>query len=239
MENAGYTTLTRQSGLLREMQVVANNIANTATTGYRQEGLIFSEHVARMEEGPSLSMAKANVRNTSMIQGAITQTGGTLDFAVEGDGFFLIETPAGERLTRAGSFSISAEGDMVTNDGYRVLDAGGAPVFIPPDASNLNVSPDGTVSHDGRPLAQIGLVQPVDRVGLIREDGVMFRSEAGYEPSENGRILQGFLEGANVDPIGQMARMIEIQRAYEMGQSFLDSEDKRIRSAVQTFIQSR
>lgn len=239
MENAGYTTLTRQSGLLREMQVVANNIANAATTGFRQEGLIFSEHVARVDGAPSLSMAKADARNTSMIQGALTQTGGLLDFAIEGDGFFLIETPAGERLTRAGSFSVSADGDMVTNDGYRVLDAGGAPVFVPPDAANLNVSPDGTISDDGRPLAQLGLVQPLDRVGLIREDGVMFRSDAGYEPAIQGRILQGFLEGANVDPIGQMARMIEIQRAYEMGQSFLDSEDKRIRSAVQTFIQNR
>ncbi len=239
MENAGYTTLTRQSGLMREMQVVANNIANAATTGYRQEGLIFAEHITRMEDGPSLSMATANVRNTSMLQGAITQTGGTLDFAVEGDGFFLIETPAGERLTRAGSFSVSAEGDMVTNDGYRVLDAGGAPVFIPPDATNLAVSPDGTISDDGRPLAQMGLVQPLDRIGLIREDGVMFRSDAGYEPAPNGRILQGFLEGANVDPIGQVARMIEIQRAYEMGQSFLESENKRIRTAMQTFIQTR
>ncbi|WP_324753303.1 flagellar hook-basal body complex protein [Roseovarius sp. Pro17] len=239
MENAGYTTLTRQTGLMREMQVVANNIANAATTGYRQEGLIFAEHIIRMEDGPSLSMATANVRNTSMLQGAITQTGGTLDFAVEGDGFFLIETPAGERLTRAGSFSVSAEGDMVTNDGYRVLDAGGAPVFIPPDAANLAVSPDGTISDDGRPLAQMGLVQPLDRIGLIREDGVMFRSDAGYEPAPNGRILQGFLEGANVDPIGQVARMIEIQRAYEMGQSFLESENKRIRTAMQTFIQSR
>lgn len=239
MENAGYTTLTRQTGLMREMQVVANNIANAATTGFRQEGLVFSEHVTRMEDGPSLSMATANVRNTSMLQGGLTQTGGTLDFAIEGDGFFLIETPAGERLTRAGSFSVSAEGDMVTNDGFRVLDAGGAPVFVPPDATSLAVSPDGTVSDDGRPLAQIGLVQPIDRVGLVREDGVMFRSEAGFEPVEGGRILQGFLERANVDPIGQMARMIEIQRAYEMGQSFLENENKRIRTAIQTFIQTR
>jgi flagellar basal-body rod protein FlgF len=239
MENAGYTTLTRQSGLMREMQVVANNIANAATTGFRQEGLVFAEHITRMADGPSLSMATANVRNTSMLQGALTQTGGTLDFAIEGDGFFLIETPGGERLTRAGSFSVSAEGDMVTNDGFRVLDAGGAPVFIPPDAASLAVSPDGTISDDGRPLAQIGLVQPLDRVGLIREGGVMFRSEAGYESAQDGRILQGFLEGANVDPIGQMARMIEIQRAYEMGQSFLESEDKRMRTAMQTFIQSR
>lgn len=239
MENAGYTTLTRQSGLMREMQVVANNIANAATTGFRQEGLVFAEHVKRTGDGASLSMATANVRHTSMLQGALTQTGGTLDFAIEGDGFFLIETPQGERLTRSGSFSVSGEGDLVTNDGFRVLDAGGAPIFIPPDATDLSVSSDGTMSSDGRPLAQIGLVTPLDTVGLIREDGVMFRSEAGFDPVLDGRVLQGFLEGANVDPISQMARMIEIQRAYEMGQNFLESENKRIRTAMQTFIQSR
>lgn len=239
METSGYTTLTRQSGLMHEMQVVANNIANATTTGFRQEGLVFSEHVKRTGNGPSVSMATANVHHTSMLQGALTQTGGTLDFAIEGNGFFLIETPQGERLTRAGSFSVSAYGDLVTNDGFRVLDAGGAPVFIPPDATALNVSSDGTISADGRPLAQIGLVAPLDTVGLIREDGVMFRSEAGFDPVLDGRILQGFLEGANVDPISQMARMIEIQRAYEMGQSFLETENKRIRTAMQTFIQSR
>jgi flagellar basal-body rod protein FlgF len=224
---------------MHEMQVVANNIANAATTGFRQEGLVFSEHVKRTGSGPSVSMATANVYHTSALQGALTQTAGTLDFAIEGDGFFLIETPQGERLTRAGGFSVSAEGDLVNNDGFRVLDAGGAPIFIPPDAADLNVSIDGTISSNGRPLAQIGLVMPLDTVGMIREDGVMFRSEAGYDPVLDGRILQGFLEGANVDPISQMARMIEIQRAYEMGQSFLETEDKRLRTAMQTFIQSR
>lgn len=236
MDNAGYTTLTRQSGLMREMSVVANNIANMATTGYRQEGLIFSEHVKRVPNGPSLSMATANVRNTSMLQGALTQTGGRFDLAVEGPGFFMVETPQGERLTRAGSFTPNAEGDLVTADGFRVLDAGGAPVFVPPDASDLAVSADGTVSSQGRPLAQIGLFQPVDPVQMTREDGVMFRSDGGVEPAETGRILQGFLEGSNVDPISQIARMIEVQRAYEMGQKFLDSEDERIRGAVKTFI---
>lgn len=235
MENAGYATLTRQAGLMREMQVVANNIANSATTGYRQEGLIFAEFVQSTGDGASLSMATADVRNTSMLQGALTQTGGKLDMAIEGDGFFLIETPAGERLTRAGNFALSAEGDLVTNDGFRVLDAGGAPVFIPPDATDLGISPDGTVSAGGRPLSQIGLVQPADPIDLIREDGVMFRTEGGTVPVEGGRILQGSLEGANVDPVGQIARMIEVQRAYEMGQSFLDAENKRILSALDTF----
>lgn len=235
METAGYTTLTRQAGLLREMQVVANNIANSATTGYRQEGLIFSEYVKRVQDGPSLSMATANVRNTSSLQGGLAQTGGRLDFAIEGDGFFLIETPAGQRLTRAGSFALSAEGDLVTQDGFRVLDTGGAPVFVPPDATDLSVAADGTMSANGRPLTQIGLVQPADPLDLIREDGVMFRTESQIEPALNGKLRQGFLEGANVDPIGQITRMIEVQRAYEMGQSFLDAENERVREAMKTF----
>jgi flagellar basal-body rod protein FlgF len=235
METAGYTTLTRQAGLLREMQIVANNIANSATTGYRQEGLIFSEYVKRVQDGPSVSMATANVRNTSMMQGGLAQTGGRLDFAIEGDGFFLIETPAGQRLTRAGNFSLSAEGDLVTNDGFRVLDAGGAPVFVPPDATDLSVAADGTMSSNGRPLTQIGLVQPADPLDLIREDGVMFRTDSQLEPALNGKLRQGFLERANVDPITQIARMVEVQRAYEMGQSFLDAENERVREAMKTF----
>lgn len=236
MDNAGYTALSRQSGLMREMRVVANNIANSATTGFRQEGLVFSEHVAAIGNGPSISMAGATVRNTSLVQGTLTETRGPLDLAIEGEGFFLIETPQGERLTRAGNFTANGEGDLVTNDGFRVLDAGGAPVFIPPDATDLGISADGTVSAGGRPLTQIGLYLPVDGNGLVREDGVMFRSEAGVEPAANGRILQGFLENSNVDPIGQLARMIEVQRAYELGQSFLDAENERLRDAVKTFI---
>jgi len=236
LETAGYTTLTRQSGLLRELQVVANNIANAATTGYRQEGLIFSEFVKRSEGGPSLSMAQGNVRMTSTVQGPLTPTGGTLDLAIEGEGFFLIETPSGERLTRAGAFTLSAQGDLVTPDGFRVLDAGGAPVFVPPDAKSIGLSPDGTLSDNGRPLAQIGLVRPIDSLDMIREDGVLFRTNGGFEPVEDGRLLQGFLEGANVDPIGQIARMIEVQRAYEMGQSFLDSENERVMTALDSLI---
>jgi len=235
MDNTNYTTLTRQSGLMREMQVVANNIANTATTGFRQEGLIFSEHVRKVEGNASLSMATANVRQTSMMQGTLTRSGGTFDLAIEGEGFFLIETPKGERLSRAGNFSPNALGDLVTNDGFRVLDTGGSPVFVPPDALDLNISTDGTVSNNGRPIAQIGLYQPTEPTQMLREDGVLFRVEGGIEPAENGKVLQGFLEGSNVDPISQVARMIEVQRAYEMGQSFLQAEDERVRNALRSF----
>ena len=169
MDPTGYTTLTRQSGLLNEMQVIANNIANANTTGFRQEVMIFSEFVVGTDAGPSVSMARGNVRNTSYEQGNLTLTGGQLDFAIEGDGFFLIDTPEGERVTRAGSFSLSAAGDLVTHDGYNVLDAGGAPIFIPPDAETIDVGRDGTISTGGALLGQIGVVTPQDPNGLIRE----------------------------------------------------------------------
>lgn len=236
MENSTYTTLTRQVGLMREMQVVANNIANLSTTGFRQEGVIFSEFVQSVEGGPSVSMASARAHDTSLVQGALTRTDNSLDFAIEGDGFFVIETPAGDRLTRSGSFSASAEGDLVTNDGLRVLDAGGAPIFVPPGASQIKAAADGTLSADGQPIAQIGVVQPTDPLSLQREDGVMFNAADGYEPVENPRVVQGFVEGSNVDPVGQIARMITVQRAYELGQSFLDAENERMRSAIKTLL---
>ncbi|EDM73065.1 flagellar basal-body rod protein FlgF, putative [Roseobacter sp. AzwK-3b] len=236
MENTGYTTLTRQSGLLREIQVIANNIANAATTGYREESLIFAEYVKRVENGPSISMATPSARSISSLQGGLQPTGGTLDFAIEGDGFFLIEAADGNRLTRAGSFSLSAAGELATHDGHRVLDAGGAPVFLPPNATDLRVAADGTISAEGRLIGQIGLVRPLDPNDLIREGGTLFRTDVGTKPVEGSRILQGFLEGSNVDPIAQVARMVEVQRAYEMGQSFLENENTRIRETLKTMI---
>jgi flagellar basal-body rod protein FlgF len=179
-------------------------------------------------------MGHGNVRNTSFVQGSLTQTQGTFDFAIEGDGYFLIETPNGERLSRAGNFSPNAAGDLVTADGYRVLDAGGAPLFVPPDAGTIAVASDGTISADGRLLGQIGLVLPTNARAMIREDGVMFKADDGFEPAENARILQGFLEGSNVDAITAIARMIQVQRAYEMGQSFIEAEDERIRQVVRS-----
>lgn len=233
MDAAGYTTLTRQSGLMREMQVVAHNIANISTAGFRREGVVFSEHVARLDEERSLSMAYANARHLDLRQAGVSNTGGTFDFAIQGEGFFLIDTPEGERLTRAGSFSPSAEGELVTPDGLRLLDQGGAPVFIPPDARVMSLGQDGTLTADGVPIAQIGLWRPVDPLSLQHQAGTLF-SASDLEPTETATLLQGFLEDSNVEPVSEIARMIEVQRAYEMGQKFLDAEDTRVRGVIQT-----
>ena len=235
MDNATYAALTRQSGLLREMQAVANNIANASTTGYRSEGVIFSEYIDDLGPGAaSLSMAAARVRETLQSQGGLATTGGPFDLAIQGDGFFMVQTPSGQRLTRAGSFTPNENGDLVTMEGFPVLDAGGAPVFVPQGAGPIAIAADGTMSADGVPIGQIGIVMPLDMAGMIREDGVRFRADAGTEPALDGRMLQGFLEESNVDPVLQVARMIEVQRAYELGQGFIDKEDERIRGVIKT-----
>lgn len=233
MDAAGYTTLTRQSGLMREMQVVANNLANSSTTGFRREGVVFEEYIAGMQSGPSLSMATGDGRVVDLSQAGISQTGGSFDFAIQGEGFFQIETPGGPRLTRAGSFTPSATGELVNNDGYRLLDEGGAPVFIPPDATNVALSADGTLSAAGAPLAKIGLWQPSDPLSLQHQAGTLFSANS-VEPASGGVIVQGYLEDSNVQPLQEIARMIEVQRAYELGQSFMDQEDKRMRGVIDT-----
>ena len=233
MDAAGYATLNRQSGLMREMGVVANNIANSSTTGFRREGVVFSEYVVALGQDPSLSMAYASGRQVDLSQSTLSQTGGQFDLAIQGEGFFLIETPQGERLTRAGSFTPSAEGELVTPDGYRLLDAGGAPVFVPPDARGVAIAADGTLSADGQAIAQIGLWQPSDPLTLRHQSGTLF--EGGeLEPAEGATIQQGMLEDSNVEPVSEIARMIEVQRAYELGQKFLDAEDQRVRGVITT-----
>jgi flagellar basal-body rod protein FlgF len=232
MDAAGYATLNRQSGLMREMAVVANNIANISTVGFRREGVVFSEYVAAMDADPSLSMAHASGRQIDLSQATLAQTGGSFDFAIQGDGFFLVETPGGERLTRSGSFTPNAEGELVTPDGHRLLDAGGAPVFVPPGATAVALAQDGTLSAAGVPLARIGLWLPTDPLALRHQSGTLFDAGA-LEPYEDGLVLQGVLEDSNVQPVSEIARMIEVQRAYELGQKFLDAEDDRVRGVIQ------
>jgi flagellar basal-body rod protein FlgF len=235
MNLAGYVALTRQSGLLQEMQAVANNIANLSTTGFKREGILFAEVVRRLPtEGGGIAMTQARGRWTSDIQGALVQTNAPLDLAIEGDGFFRVMTPAGERLTRAGAFTVNGEGEIVTMDGHALLDEGGGPIAIPFEAETITVGADGTLSVNGEPAALIGLVGIDDPALLFRETGVLFRYDGEPVPLEAGRVVQGFLEQSNVNPVVEMARMIAVQRAYEYGQRLLDQEDDRIRQTVRT-----
>lgn len=239
MDLPGYVALTRLAGLDREMSSIANNIANASTTGFRREGLSFTEAVRRMPSGePSVSLSGAGSGFTDVLAGEIRTTGQQLDLAIAGDGFFAVEAGEDVFLTRAGNFTKTPDGEMALPNGAVLLNDGGAPVVLPPIAADISVGPDGTISADGAPLDRVGLFTNADPLGAARRDGVMFRTEEPA-PDRVSQIMQGALEASNVSPVSEMARMIEVQRAYEQGMRFLDTEDDRIRNAVRTLGERR
>ncbi len=231
MSNAIYATLTRQHGLMQEMQVVANNLANASTTGYKSDRAIFTEFLAATgPQSPSLSMGTLGAHTFDMEQGGLKFTGGQFDLAIQGEGFFTIETAQGPRLTRAGHFQLSAEGTLVDASGNNVLGAGGGTITIPPEATNVQIADDGTISANGQLIDRIGIVTANGL--LMRESQTQFFAPDGFTETETGKLVQGALEQSNVSPVLEVARMIEVQRAYEAGQNLLEREDKRINQLI-------
>lgn len=236
MSNAIYAALARQTGLMNEMQVVANNIANASTTGYKSDRAVFAEFIAGGRNNLSdLSMGSLAGHSFNMEQGGLRVTGGRLDLAVQGEGFFLVETPQGQMLTRAGHFQLNEQGEVIDSAGNRVLTAGGGPIAIPEEATNFMIAADGTISANGAILGQIGVVVPTGP--LQRSSGTMFTAPDGYAPAETPGVLQGALEQSNVSPVLEVARLIEVQRAYEAGQSLIEREDDRISKFISTLRQ--
>lgn len=232
MNNAGYVALSRQSGLMRELNSVANNIANSDTAGYRREGFLFSEYIQRLEpQDRSISQTNVGGRFFDPTPGGLTETGGTFDVAIDGAGYFLVETPRGERLTRAGSFMLDPEGQLVTPEGYRVLGEGGGPVAIPAQAGLVTIAVDGTIAADGNPVGRLGLFTAAP-TALAREGDNLLRSDEPPTELETPKMRQGFIEQSNVNPVIEISRLIEVQRAYEMGQQLLKDEDERIEKTV-------
>ena len=233
MTNSIYATLSRQDGLLKELQVVANNIANTNTTGYKTDRAVFAEYLmATGADSPSLSMGGLAGHSFDLTQGTVKFTGGQFDLALQGEGFFAVETDAGQRLTRSGAFQLSAEGELITADGARVLSDGSTPIQIPPEVAQVGIAGDGTISADGQIIGQVGIFNPTGQ--LQRDTDTRFVAEGGVQPAEGTSVLQGALEASNVSPVLEMARMIEVQRAYEAGQTVMEQEDQRITQFIST-----
>lgn len=232
-ESLYYLSINRQRGLKAEMTAIANNVANIDTPGFRREGMVFSEFVVGGPRGESLSMADLSARFISPDPASLRISAAPLDVAIEGEGYFAVEDAQGVLLTRAGSFQRSAEGLMVTNRGERVLDAGQAPIFLPADAGPVEISVDGTISTGGVEQTRLGVfTAPAETMDRFANTG--FRPREGIEPVEEPRMRQGALEGSNVDPVLEIARMIEVSRAYERVQGLIDDEDERINNVLQT-----
>jgi flagellar basal-body rod protein FlgF len=146
---------------------------------------------------------------------------------------FAVETPGGVRYTRDGRFATNQLGELVTVTGHRVLDEGGASIAIPPGVAEVAVSADGTLrAPDGRALGVLG-IREVPQGPLRREADGLFAAETEPGPALEARVVQGFLEGSNVNAVRELTDLIETQRAYERGRAMLDAEDERIRRAIE------
>jgi flagellar basal-body rod protein FlgF len=234
MSEPSYVVLSRQSALAKELTNIANNVANADTPGYKRDDAIFTEFVRALADAPSVSQTRVGGRVLDLRAGEVIRTGARLDLAIEGRGFFVVLTPGGERLTRAGNFSLDGESRLSTADGHPVLSDGGAPIVVPPHARDVAVSTDGVVSVDGAPIGRVAIAL-ADPATLVREGANLFRSVKPFSYAENAEVIQGFVEGSNVDAVAEIGRLIEVQRAFELGSKLLDDDHARVRRAIESF----
>lgn len=231
MSNVSYVALSRQQALASELSSVANNVANADTTGYRRDVFIFSEYVNALRGEPSLSQTRIGGRMIDAAQGDFVATNAPLDVAIEGAGYFTVETPAGPRLTRAGAFAVNDAGVIATAEGYAVGGEGGSPIAIPPGAGALVISADGVVSVGGAPVGRFEIVD-APPTALVREGDSLFRVAGETTTISQPKLRQGHLEGSNVNAVLEISRLIEVQRAFEIGQQMMNEETERQRRAI-------
>jgi flagellar basal-body rod protein FlgF len=243
MQDAVLVGLSRQVGLAREMDVVANNIANLNTTGYKADGSVFEEYLATVARSDQTGSRVSFVRDRGvwhdMSQGPLERTGNPLDVAVDGTGFLVVQTPRGERYTRNGALQINATGQLVTSDGFPVLGDGG-PITLQPNDRQLQISRDGTVSvREGTSKVdsargKIRLVTFTDPQRLQKDGSSTFNPTAGAQPqpATTGGIIQGAVEKSNVRGVVEMSRMIEITRAYTQIDGLLQQQNDLSQSAI-------
>jgi len=244
MENTLLIGLSRQVALARELDVIANNMANVNTNGFKARSSRFEEFLepdASIETFPwpdrTLSYVIDGGTPIDLTDGATEPTGNPLDVAIRGDAFFAVQTPAGERYTRNGAFQMDAQGRLVTSDGFPVLGDGG-PIQLEPGDSDVVIGPDGTVSTNAGERGRIALVRFEQPGSLSNLGANLF---APLEPAQEAipagtaaRVEQGFVERSNVQAVHEMTRLMEVSRAYTRIASTLSSLSDLQRTAIQT-----
>lgn len=239
MDNTLYVAMSRQMMLRREMDIVANNIANANTTGFKVESMIAETDPAPLagkDAGPKMVqfvLDSGVARDFG--QGTMTQTGAPLDVAIEGDGFFLIKTAEGDRFTRDGRFTTDATGKLVTARGDAVGDDSGAEIMLDPKKGPVSISADGVVSQDAVRVGKIGVVRFASLAALSKTSDGLYRNDANTTPeaAADARVRQGMLEGSNVQPVIEVTRMLEITREYERIAKLMDQTTDLDRRSIE------
>ncbi len=239
MDNAVYVGLSRQMILRRELDIIANNVANADTVGFKVESLM-----ARTEPGapaetlgaprPVKFVLAAGVAR-DFGQGALFQTGSDFDLGIEGDGFFEIATDEGARYTRDGRFRLDELGRIVTQAGDPVSGDGGGEIVVNPQDGPVSIAGDGTVSQGENVIGKVAVMRFDDLSMLEKAGDNQLRNISNLQPqaAPDARVHQGMLEGSNVKPILEITRLIEVTRAYESVTRMMESTADLSRRAVE------
>lgn len=240
MENTIYIGLSRQIALEQKMHTLSNNIANINTPGYKANKALFAEFIERpegMRENISMVLDYGQFRVTE--NGPIKRTDNPLDVALEGTGFLGVTGPGDQQYyTRAGNFALDTERNLVTQQGYPVLDAGGGAINIPEGQNDIYIDERGNI---GTSEGVVGTLMVVEFDSLQRMTPVgnsLYATEQAPIPSETTRVLQGALEGSNTQGVLEMTDMIEVSRAYQSIARMLQNEHDRQRQSIRTLTQT-
>ena len=251
MDRGLYTATSGGLRNMRQIDVTANNLANVNTVGYKAERLIsrqqqFSDTLASMIPGQSPQAQVDHEQTPGVIDlatktdftpGPVSTTGNPLDVALRAHGqFFVVQTPNGEAYTRAGNFTLNAEGGLITPDGMPVLGEAG-PITLP--SGDTKITSSGTIVVDGQAATRLRVVEFADTSGLVRQEGVRFTRQGGPAPvAIEAEVVPGAVEMANVETVEAMVEMISAQRAFEAytktAKTIDELNDRATRSARMT-----
>ena len=248
MENTLLVGLSRQVTLERQLDVVANNVANINTNGFKANRSLFEEYLRSPAHEDNFQRADRRVsfvhdRATfhDFAAGPSEQTKNPLDVAIDGNAFLVVQTAAGERYTRDGGLQINNQGQLVTASGDAVLGTSGPIVFQPTDKA-INIAADGNItvleginSSTDSVRGKLRLVSFADPQKLVKEGGNLYSAGQGVvaQPDTTSQVRQGFIEKSNVNSVHEMSRMIEITRTYTQISAMLQQQHDLHRTAVE------
>jgi|AntRauTorckE6833_2_1112554.scaffolds.fasta_scaffold36219_2 flagellar basal-body rod protein FlgF len=241
MENVGYVSLSHQMALRQQMTLSANNVANMSTPGYKGQDTLFQEYMVKGETAKdNLSQVVDSKGFRRMDQGPLKQTHNPLDMAISGDGYFAVDTPEGTRYTRAGNFALNNEGIIVTPQGHQVQDEGGAAIQIPAGENQITVTGKGNISTENGEIAKLKMVdfnnpQALKQIG----DGLYIAEDMNEIAAPDAKVIQGAIEGSNVQPVLEMTKMLEILRTYQSVQKMVQTDHDRIRSTIRKLAETQ
>ncbi|MQT12747.1 flagellar basal-body rod protein FlgF [Segnochrobactrum spirostomi] len=234
MTSGLYVALSGQIALEKRLNTIANNIANMNTPGFRAEEVKFEQVLAGTGR-KGVAFVTQGETYLSRRDGGIQYTGNPLDLAVEGNHWFAIGGPQGPVYTRDGRISISDSGELQSVDGYPILDTGGSGIRIDPAGGAISIGDDGGITQGGRQVGQIGIFDIPPEAKLARFENSGVTSDIPAQPVEDGigaGVRQGYLESSNINPVSEMARLIEVTRAFENAAAAIGEHENATTEAI-------